>query len=62
MQSEVAEDIRTIFNAPDRAMADAYLAKAILKYEKTASHLSSWMVSNLPEGLMVFPFREVFTD
>ncbi len=56
MQSEVAEDIRTIFNAPDRATADAYLAKTVLKYEKTASRLSNWMVSNLPEGLMVFPF------
>lgn len=56
MQSEVAEDIRTIFNAPDRATADAYLAKTILKYEKTASRLSHWMVSNLPEGLMVFSF------
>jgi putative transposase len=54
MQSEVAEDIRTIFNAPDRATADAYLAKVILKYEKTASRLSNWMVSNPPEGLMVF--------
>jgi transposase-like protein len=56
MQSEVAEDIRTIFNAPDRATADAYLAKTILKYEKTASRLSNWMVSNLSEGLMVFSF------
>ena len=56
MQSEVAEDIRTIFNAPDRATADAYLAKTVLKYEKTASRLSNWMVSNLPEGLMVFSF------
>lgn len=56
MQSEVAEDIRTIFNAPDRATADAYLARTILKYEKTASRLSNWMASNLPEGLMVFSF------
>jgi transposase-like protein len=56
MQSEVAEDIRTIFNAPDRATADAYLARIILKYETTASRLSNWMASNLPEGLMVFSF------
>ena len=27
MQAEVAEDIRTIFNAPDRTTAEAYLAK-----------------------------------
>jgi putative transposase len=56
MQSEVADDIRTIFNAPDRATADAYLARTILKYEKNASRLSNWMAGNLPEGLMVFSF------
>lgn len=56
MQTEVAEDIRTIFNAPDRATAEAYLAKTVLKYEKNASRLSIWMAGNLPEGLMVFSF------
>jgi putative transposase len=56
MQTEVADDIRTIFNAPDRITADAYLAKAVLKYEKSASRLSDWMANNLPEGLMVFSF------
>jgi transposase-like protein len=56
MQIEVANDIRTIFNAPDRATADAYLARTVLKYEKSASRLSNWMATNLPEGLMVFSF------
>ena len=56
MQSEVADDIRTIFNAPDRVTADAYLARTVLKYEKSASRLSDWMANNLPEGLMVFSF------
>lgn len=56
MQSEVADDIRTIFNAPDRVTADAYLAKTVLKYEQSASRLSDWMANNLPEGLMVFSF------
>lgn len=56
MQSEVADDIRTIFNAPDRVTADAYLARTVLKYEKRASRLSAWMANNLPEGLMVFSF------
>ena len=62
MQSEVTDDIRTIFNAPDRTTADAYLAKAVLKYEKVASRLSDWMANNLPEGLMVFSFPEVFEN
>jgi putative transposase len=56
MQAEVAEDIRTIFNAPNRATADAYLAKAVEKYQKTASRLAEWMAANIPEGLMNFSF------
>ena len=56
LQAEVAEDIRTIFQAPDRATAEAYLAKAVQKYEKTASRLSEWMTGNIPEGLTVFAF------
>jgi len=60
MQAEVAEDIRTIFNAPDRPSADAYLAKAVSKYEKSASRLSEWMTTNIPEGLMVFSFPGAF--
>ena len=60
MQAEVAQDIRTIFNAPDRATADAYLARTVLKYEKSASRLSEWMAGNLPEGLTVFSFPGAF--
>jgi len=54
--SEVAEDIRTIFNAPDRSTAEAYLTKAMEKYRKTASRLSEWMAANIPEGLTIFSF------
>jgi transposase-like protein len=56
MQAEVAEDIRTVFNAPDRATAEAYLVKAVEKYQKTASRLAEWMAANIPEGLMIFSF------
>jgi putative transposase len=56
MQTEVAEDIRTIFNAPDRATAEAYLAKAVEKYRKSASRLAAWMPENISEGLTVFSF------
>jgi putative transposase len=56
MQTEVADDIRTIFNAPDRATSDAYLAKTVRKYEKSASRLSEWLAGNIPEGLTVFAF------
>ncbi len=56
MAAEVAEDIRTIFNAPDRSTADAYLARTVQKYLKTASRLAEWMAANIPEGLTVFAF------
>jgi len=56
MRKEVAEDIRTIFNSPDRPTAEAYLAQMVAKYAKTASKLSAWMEENLPEGLTVFSF------
>jgi len=59
MAAEVAEDIRTIFNAPDRSTADAYLARAVQKYLKTASRLAEWMAANIPEGLTVFAFPAV---
>ena len=56
MQAEVAEDIRTVFNSPDRTTAEAYLAKLVEKYQKTASRLAEWMAANIPEGLTVFAF------
>jgi putative transposase len=56
MLAEVAEDIRTIFNAPDCPTAEAYLARTVQKYQKTASRLAEWMATNIPEGLAVFAF------
>jgi transposase-like protein len=56
MRKEVAEDIRTIFNSPDRSTAEAYLEKSVAKYARTASKLSAWMEENILEGLAVFDF------
>lgn len=58
MKSEVASDIRAIFNAPNLQEAEALLAKMVQKYEKTASRLANWMEANIPEGLTVFSFPE----
>jgi putative transposase len=60
MLAEVADDLRKIFNAADRTTAEAYLAKTVSKYEKTASRLSEWMAANIPEGLSVFSFPAAF--
>lgn len=56
MKADVAAEIRKIFNAPDRATAEAYLAKMIQKYARTASKLADWLEKNIPEGLTVFAF------
>jgi transposase-like protein len=56
MQEEVARDIRTIFDAPDRETAESYLKRMIEKYEQSAPKLADWMETNIPEGLTVFSF------
>lgn len=58
MSTEVAEDLRRVFNAPNRAMAESYLRDTIRKYEETAPRLAEWMEANVPEGLTVFSFPE----
>jgi putative transposase len=59
MLSEVAADIRAIFNAPDRSSAETFLRKAIARYEKTASKMANWLEANIPEWLTVFAFLVV---
>lgn len=56
LQAEVAADLRTVFNAPDRAMAEIILNKTVQKYAPIASQLANWMEGNIPEGLTVFNF------
>lgn len=53
---EVAEDLRTIFNAPDRHTAEAYLRITVQKYAQTIPTLADWLGQNIPEGLTVFSF------
>lgn len=54
MRSEVAADLRAVFDAPDRTEADRRLEMAIRKYEKPAPKLAAWLSANLPDGLTVF--------
>ena len=56
MLSEVASDIRTVFNAPDRPVGEAYLSRLVKKYEQTTSRLADWLENNIPQGLTVFDF------
>lgn len=58
MRKGVARDIRNIFNAPDQAEAQRLLDFSIEKYKKSASKLSEWMETNIPEGFAVFSLPE----
>ena len=58
MKTEVAADIRAIFNAPNRIEADALLAKAVQRYTARYPKLADWLETNLPEGLTVFDFPQ----
>ena len=54
MRVEVAQDLRSVFNAPDRHEGDRLLDQLIKKYKTSAPDLSDWMETNIPEGLAVF--------
>lgn len=56
MRFEVAADIRSMFNAPDRKIAEEYLQAAIQKYAVSAPRLSAWLEENLAEGFTIFDF------
>ena len=50
----VAEDIRTILNAPHQAEAKRLLDLTVTQYESTESKLSTWMENNIPQSFSVF--------
>jgi putative transposase len=56
MRLEVAADIRSMFNAPDRQTAETFLHAATQKYAVSAPRLSAWLEENLSEGFTVFAF------
>jgi len=50
MRAQVAEDIRSILSAPSRDEAERLLELTVERYAKSASRLSSWTQTALPEG------------
>ena len=54
MRSEVAADLRGVFNAPDAHEAERLLKIATDKYRPKAPKLAEWMERSVPEGLTVF--------
>ena len=54
LRAQVAQDIRTVFNAPDRAAAQLRLKLIVARYTTIAPKLATWMEENLPQGFTVF--------
>ena len=54
LRSEVADDVRAIFNAKDSQDAQSQLNQFVEKYEQTAPKLAAWAEENIPEGMTVF--------
>jgi putative transposase len=56
MRTEVAADLRAIFDSPDRAEAERRVQLVAEKYQARAPRLSQWLEANVGEGLTVFAF------
>ncbi len=53
MRREVAEALRSVFQAPDRVEADRLLRLAIDRFQDRAPDLARRMEASVPEGLTV---------
>jgi len=53
-RTEVAGELRAVFNAPNRHEAQRLLDQLVVKYQDSAPALARWMESNVPEGFSVF--------
>jgi len=56
MRKEIAQDIRDIFNSPTLETARGQAESVVIKYKKTAPHLSKWIEENIHEGFTVYEF------
>ena len=53
MRTDVARDLRRIFDADESAEAQRHLRETVTRYQKTAPDLASWLEDNIPEALTV---------
>jgi transposase-like protein len=58
LKTQIASDIKVIFNADDCAHAQERLKDFIKTYEKTQPKLVAWAEENLPKGFAVFALPE----
>jgi transposase-like protein len=57
-RSDIARDLRSIFNANDRVDAEQRLKVIAEKWQKPAPKLSAWLETNVPESLTIFSLPE----
>ena len=57
-RTEVAADLRQVFNSLERSEAEARLKLIAQKWQKSSPKLSAWLEANAPEALTVFAFPE----
>ncbi len=54
MRKQVARDVRSVFNTPDRVEAERLLGQVTERYRESAPKLAEWLEVSIPEGLAVF--------
>jgi putative transposase len=58
MKSQVAAEIKSIYNTQNEEEAKRLLSLLVDKYRTTAPKLSEWLERNIPEGLTIFALAE----
>lgn len=58
IKKRIGSELRGIWNAPDRAGAEANLQALVERYEEKHAHLANWLADAVPEGLTVFGLPE----
>ena len=58
MRKQVAQDLRSVFNAKDLPVATEELKRFVELYKDTAPKIAAWAETNITEGLSVFQLPE----
>ena len=58
IRKAIGRQLRAVWNATDRAAAEAELARIVAGYTDSAPRLAAWLEQNVPEGLAVFSLPE----
>lgn len=53
LRAQVAQDIRSVLNSPDRPAAQLRLQQVVARYTTSAPKLAAWMEEKLPQGFTV---------